>query len=84
VPARTAFRKDRISVKNPCSELHHREFTEAGDRSLNRAGRSDTRLVMFASAVTGFSCRSGTSFDNGGRSDNDLAIVSHGPVVSSV
>jgi hypothetical protein len=83
VPARAAFRKDRISVKNPCSELHLREFTGAGDRSLNKAGHSDTRLVMVASAVTGFSYRSGTSFDNGGRRDDDLAVASHGSVVSS-
>ncbi|WP_425086832.1 hypothetical protein [Stappia sp.] len=33
------------------------------------AGHSDARLVMFGSSVTGFSYRSGTSFDTGGRSD---------------
>ena len=31
---------------------------------------------MFGSSVTGFSYRSGTSFDTGGKSDYDLAIVS--------
>ena len=47
------------------------------------AGHSDARLVMFGSSVTGFSYRSGTSFDAGGRSDYDLAVVSHGAVFSS-
>ncbi|WP_425086837.1 hypothetical protein [Stappia sp.] len=40
------------------------------------AGHSDARLVMFGSSVTGFSYRAGTSFDTGGRSDYDLAVVS--------
>lgn len=47
------------------------------------AGHSDARMVMFGSSVTGFSDRSGTSFDTGGKSDCDLAIVSHGAVFSS-
>lgn len=47
------------------------------------AGHSDARLVMFGSSVTGFSYRSETSFDTGGKSDCDLAIVSPGAVFSS-
>ncbi|MCA1242540.1 hypothetical protein LC092_08830 [Stappia stellulata] len=58
------------------SELHYREFTDAAYHSLKMAGHSDARLVMFGSSVTGFSYRSGTSFDTGGKSDYDLAIVS--------
>ncbi|WP_425086839.1 hypothetical protein [Stappia sp.] len=40
------------------------------------AGHSNARLVMFGSSVTGFSYRAGTSFDTGGKSDYDLAVVS--------
>ncbi|WP_156884602.1 hypothetical protein [Stappia stellulata] len=58
------------------SELHYREFTDAAYHSLKMAGHSDARLVMFGSSVTGFSYRSGTSFDTGGNSDYDLAVVS--------
>ena len=58
------------------SGLHYRELTDAACHSLKIAGHSDARLVMFGSSVTGFSYRSGTSFDTGGRSDYDLAVVS--------
>ncbi|WP_156884604.1 hypothetical protein [Stappia stellulata] len=45
-------------------------------------GHADARLVMFGSSVTGFSYRSGTGFNPGGKSDDDLAVVSHGAVAS--
>ena len=65
------------------SGLHYRELTDAACHSLKIAGHSDARLVMFGSSVTGFSDRSGTSFDTDGKSDCDLAIVSPGAVFSS-